>query len=98
MTYQQTNTLTRNVPALACSAIKEFLVKALQKLPPGLEGAATIYQTLDQVLGYLGQSAEDGGDRTITISVEHIDADEAKINVTSVLHLPPANAEPDKAH
>ncbi|MCC6787268.1 MAG: hypothetical protein IT547_05470 [Hyphomonadaceae bacterium] len=86
-----TNNPFSNVPALACAAIKDFLANAALKLPSGMEEAAVIYQTLDQVLGYLGQSAVDGGDRTITVSVRHIDANEAKINVNSVLHLPPLN-------
>jgi hypothetical protein len=89
MSEESTNTVTTNVPALACAAIQEFLAKALMKLPPGMEAAASVYQTLDHVLGYLGQSAVDGADRTITISLRHIDAGEASINVTSVLHLPP---------
>lgn len=78
-----------NVPALACDGIKEFLAKALERLPPGMEAAATIYGTLDQVLEYLGRSVVDGGDRTITISVRHIDEDEVSIIVTSTIHLPP---------
>lgn len=92
------DTVTINVPAAACAGLQEFLAKALEKLPPGMEGATAIYQTLDQVLGYLGQSAVDGVDRTITISVRHIGADEVSINVNSALHLPPANAAPGKAH
>lgn len=89
MNNETTNTLTTNVPALACAAIKDFLAKALMKLPPGMEAATPVYRALDDVLEYLGQSAADGADRTITISVHHIDAGKASINVTSVLHLPP---------
>lgn len=82
-------TVTTNVPALACAAIREFLAKALKVLPPDMEEATSVYNTLDQVLEHLGRSAVDGGDRTITISMRHIDAGEASINVMSVLHLPP---------
>lgn len=98
MSEHDTNTVPTNIPALACAAIKDFLAKATVKLPPGMEEATVIYQTLDQVLGYLGQSAVDGGDRTITISVRHTDAKEASITVTSVLHLPPLHAVRGKAH
>lgn len=98
MSQESTNTITGNVPALACAAIKEFLAKALEKLPPGMEAATTIYKTLDDVLEYLGRSVVDGVDRTITISVNHIDADEGKIKVISKVHLPLSNAEPTKAH
>lgn len=78
-----------NVPAIACAAIRDFLAKAAEKVPPGMEAADSIYQTLNDVLEALGRSAVDGGDRTITISVRHLDADEVSINVTSMVHLPP---------
>lgn len=86
---ENNNTPVTDVSALACAAIKKFLVKAVQMLPPGMEAAKPVYQTLDAVLEYLGRSAVDGGDRTITISVRHLDADEVSINVTSTVHLPP---------
>lgn len=88
MSENNTNPAT-SVPAIVCAAVKDFLGRAAEKLPPGMEAAKSVYQTLDQVLEYLGKSAIDGGDRTITISVQHIDAGEARIAVTSVLHLPP---------
>lgn len=89
MSEEKSNTVTTNVPALACAAIKELLAKALVRLPSGMEAAAPVYQTLDHVLEHLGRSAVDGADRTIMISIRHIDDGEASINVKSVLHLPP---------
>lgn len=88
------NPIFHNVPAIACAAIKVFLADALDKLPPGMEAATTIYQTLDQVLEYLGRSVVDGVDRTITISIRHIDAEQMSIFVNSTLDLP---AEGDAA-
>lgn len=84
MTKHSSN--TANVPALACAAVKDVLAKATGKIPPGMEDAKSIYQTLDKVLDWLAQSAVDGDDRTITITVRHIDANEARINVSSALH------------
>lgn len=89
MNDQNQGRIAVNVPAEACSAVQDMLAKALPKLAPGMESAASVFKALYDVLAYLGCSMVDGGDRTITISVRHLDADEVSIIVDSTFHLPP---------